>query len=164
MDLGGLVLGLLWIGSLFALGFAHTIVYYLPLVIAVFAFFGVMLFLMFYCIIKIVVKKIFCANSERDIRIIGFSNAVLNVIKAFVSAGSYLLLFGVIVWLGIQFEPSALILPIVVILLIQLIAAVVLKRMGKLNAVCFTLFLLIEPYLLLYILIGDYYSRGLLLW
>jgi hypothetical protein len=87
---------------------------------------------------------------------------ILNIIKAFVSAGSYLLLFGSMVWLGMKFESSGVILPILIIIFIQLILVIALKLAKRLNAIYFTVFLLIEPYLFLYILIGDYYSKGLL--
>jgi hypothetical protein len=162
MDFLGWFLGFLWIGPLLAMGFAYMIVYYLPLIITFFAFIGTMLFLMFYITIKILIKRFFCNNSERNTKIITISNMILNVIKTFVSAGSYLLLFCSMIWLGVKFEPSGIIFPILIITFIQLILIIILKVIKKLNAIYFIIFLLIEPYIFLYVLVGNYYSRGLL--
>jgi hypothetical protein len=162
MDILGL-LGLFWIGPLLAMGFAYAIVYYLPLIIAFFAFIGTMAFLMFYVIIKILIKNVFCKASEINTKIITITNMILNVIKIFLSAGSYLLLFGNMIWLGIKFGPSYIILPVVIIIFIQLILISILKVSKRLSDIYLTVFLLVEPYLFLYVLIGAYYSKGLLL-
>jgi hypothetical protein len=162
MDFFGWFLGFLWIGPLLAMGFAYSIVYYLPLIIAFFAFIGTMLFLMFYIIIKILIKRFFYNNSERNIKIITISDMILNVIKIFVSVGSYLLLFGSMIWLGVKFEPSGIILPILIIIFIQLILIIILKLTKRLNVIYFIIFLLIEPYVFLYVLVGNYYFSGLL--
>jgi hypothetical protein len=156
------VLGLLWIGPLLAMGFAYIIAYYLPFIIAFFACIGTIAFLMFYTIIKLLIKNIFCGISGRNTKIITITSIILNVIKIFISAGSYLLLFGYMIWLGMEFEPSGIAVPIVIILCIQVILTIGLKIAKKLNDIYFTIFLLIEPYLFLYVLIGAYYSKGLL--
>jgi hypothetical protein len=161
MDLFG-VLGLLWIGSLLAMGFAYVIVYYLPIIIVIFAFIGTMVFLLFYIIIKILLKNVLCNVSERNTKIIAVTNMVFNIIKIFLSAGSYLLLFGYMIWMGIKFGPSGITVPVLLIIFIQLILVIFLKISKRLNDIYFTIFLLIEPYLFLYVLIGVYYSKGLL--
>jgi hypothetical protein len=163
MESLGWLLGFLWISPLLAMGFAYVIVHYLPLIIAFFAFIGTVVFLLFYIIIKILIKNIFSKNSERGAKIIDIANMILNIIKIFISVGSYLLLFGYMIWLGINFTPSGIILPILAILFIQLILTLILKFAKKLNDIYLAIFLLIEPYLFLYVLIGSYYSRGLLL-
>ncbi|MDR1411803.1 MAG: hypothetical protein LBI91_06335 [Spirochaetaceae bacterium] len=162
MELSGWFLGFLWIGSLFTMGFAYLLVHYLPIIITFFAFIGTMLFLMVYIIIKMVMEKVFCENSERNTKILAVSTLILNVIKIFISIGSYLLLIGYTIWLGLKFEPSGTILPIAAVIFIQLILVIILKLGKRLNDVYFTVFLLVEPYLFLYVLLGDYYSRGLL--
>jgi hypothetical protein len=107
-------------------------------------------------------EKVFCENSERNTKILAVSTLILNVIKIFISIGSYLLLIGYTIWLGLKFEPSGTILPIAAVIFIQLILVIILKLGKRLNDVYFTVFLLVEPYLFLYVLLGDYYSRGLL--
>jgi hypothetical protein len=156
------LLGLLWIGPLLAMGFAYAVAYYLPFIIVFFASIGTVVFSMFYIIIKILIKNVFCKISGITAKIVTIINIILNVVKIFLSVGSYLLLFGCMIWLGIEIGPSGMVLPILVILFVQLISAVILKRAKKLNDIYLTVFLLIEPYLFLYVLIGAYYSRGLL--
>jgi hypothetical protein len=156
------LLGLLWIGPLLAMGFAYAAAYYLPFIIVFFASIGTVVFSMFYIIIKILIKNVFCKISGITAKIVTIITIILNVVKIFLSVGSYLLLFGCMIWLGIEIGPSGMVLPILVILFVQLLSAVILKRAKKLNDIYLTVFLLIEPYLFLYVLIGAYYSRGLL--
>jgi hypothetical protein len=155
-------LGLLWIGPLLAMGFAYAVIHYLPFIIVFFAFIGTIAFSMFYIVIKIIIKHVFNKPSDIHTKIVTITNLILNVIKIFLSAGSYLLLFGCMIWLGMDIGPSGTTLPILVVLFIQLLLVIFLNTAKRLNDIYLTLFLLIEPYLFLYIVIGAYYARGLL--